>query len=93
MKYNAKITQCSLKGGTIIIGKENNYNQVLVDAVVKGFYYNKLILEGNIKADVKSRNARRLRNLRFLPPEIIEQILTGTQDKDLTVEKLCKMCA
>ena len=44
VKYNAKITQCSLKGGTIIIGKENNYNQVLVDAVVKGFYYNKFLL-------------------------------------------------
>ena len=57
----------------------------------KGFYYNKLILEGKTTAELQTRNARRLRKLRFLPPELIEQIFTGTQDADLTVEKLCNL--
>ena len=53
--------------------------------------YNKLILEGKTTAELQTRNARRLRKLRFLPPELIEQIFTGTQDADLTVEKLCNL--
>lgn len=91
LKFNIKITQCSQKGNTMLMGLGGNYNQTLVNAIIKGFYYNKLILEGKTTAELQTRNARRLRKLRFLPPKLIEQIFTGTQDADLTVEKLCNL--
>ena len=75
----------------MLMGLGGNYNQTLVNAIIKGFYYNKLILEGKTTAELQTRNARRLRKLRFLPPKLIEQIFTGTQDADLTVEKLCNL--
>nr|DAR39107.1 MAG TPA: Protein of unknown function (DUF4085) [Caudoviricetes sp.] len=32
-----------------------------------------------------------MRKLRFLPPEIIENIMNGTQDPELNVKKLIEM--
>lgn len=73
------------------MGLGGNYNQTLINAIVKGFYYNKMILKGKASPELYTRNARRLRKLRFLVPKLIEQIMLGTQSKDLTVEKLCAM--
>lgn len=56
-----------------------------------GENYNKMILNGKASPELYTRNARRLRKLRFLDPKLIEQIMLGTQSKDLTVEKLCAM--
>lgn len=91
LEYNVKLIQSSRKGRSMVINNSSNCNKTLIDAIVKGFYYNKLILEGKTTAELQTRNARRLRKLRFLPPELIEQIFTGTQDADLTVEKLCNL--
>ena len=91
LKFNIKITQCSQKGNTMLMGLGGNYNQTLVNAIIKGFYYNKMILNGKASPELYTRNARRLRKLRFLDPKLIEQIMLGTQSKDLTVEKLCAM--
>lgn len=91
LKFNIKITQCSQKGNSMIMGLGENYNQNLVNAIIKGFYYNKMILNGKSSLELYTRNARRLRKLRFLDPKLIEQIMLGTQPKDLTVEKLCAM--
>lgn len=91
LEYNVKLIQSSRKGRSMVINNSSNCNKTLIDAIVKGFYYNKLILEGKTTAELQTRNARRLRKLRFLPPKLIEQIFTGTQDADLTVEKLCNL--
>jgi hypothetical protein len=42
----------------------------------------------NLKTNTYVKNILRLR---FLAPEIIEDILKGTQPRDLTVEKLFKI--
>ena len=91
LEYNVKLIQSSRKGRSMVINNTCNCNKTLIDAIVKGFYYNKLILEGKTTAELQTRNARRLRKLRFLDPKLIEQIMLGTQSKDLTVEKLCAM--
>lgn len=90
LKFNI-ITRCSQKGNTMLMGLGGNYNQTLVNAIIKGFYYNKMILNGKSSPELYTRNARRLRKLRFFDPKLIEQIMLGTQSKDLTVEKLCAM--
>lgn len=92
LEYDVNISTCSIKGSSLIVGKGQNYNQNLVDAVVKGFYYNQKIIEGNFSAELNNRNARRLRKLRFLPPDLIQKILSGEQDANLTIEKLCNIC-
>jgi hypothetical protein len=40
-----------------------------------------------------SKYIRNLLNLRFLPPTLTEQILNGTQDDNLSLQKLIKMVA
>lgn len=89
LNYNVEISHSSRKGRTMLLADNCHYNKTLVDAIVKGFYYNKLILEGKNTNELQTRNARRLRKLRFLPPDLIKQILNGTQDPKLTVERLC----
>ncbi len=91
LNYNVELSLSSRKGRSMFISNNCNYNKTLIDAIVKGFYYNKLILEGKTTAELQTRNARRLRKLRFLPPKLIEQIFIGTQDPELTVEKLCSL--
>lgn len=45
--------------------------------------------KGNhITTTSSSGNNKRLRKLRFLPPEMIEAIMNGTQDPELNVKKL-----
>ena len=75
-------------------------NPYLVNAVIKGNYFYKRIQEGatieKLQAEEglkDSKYIRNLLNLRFLPPTPTEQILNGTQDDDISLQKLIKMVA
>lgn len=74
----------------IILGKAN-YDMKLIQAIVKSFWYNKLGAERKLPIEARNGNNKRLRKLRFLPPEIIESIMNGTQDPELNVKKLIEM--
>lgn len=99
-----KLTQPS-KSGNILIIKVNDENTpipnpYLVNAVIKGNYFYKCIQEGatieKLQAEEglkDSKYIRNLLNLRFLPPTLTEQILNGTQDDNLSLQKLIKMVA
>lgn len=99
-----KLTQPS-KSGNILIIKVNDENTpipnpYLVNAVIKGNYFYKRIQEGatieKLQAEEglkDSKYIRNLLNLRFLPPTLTEQILNGTQDDDISLQKLIKMVA
>ena len=95
LTFNIKIQEASRKGRTMTINDNGNQNKTLVEAIVKGFYYTDLIIKAKdknkIPSELQTRNIRRLRKLRFLPPKLIEQIFKGNQNPDLTVEKLCEI--
>ena len=72
-------------------------NEALIKAIVKSFYWHKLLLEGKVKNTKDIQKLENLKdnsyikqvlNLRFLSPRIIEAILNGTQPRELTVIKL-----
>lgn len=75
----------------IIIPGKANYDMKLIQAIVKSFWYNKLGAEKKLPIEARNGNNKRLRKLRFLPPEIIESIMNGTQDPELNVKKLIEM--
>lgn len=99
-----KLTQPS-KSGNILIIKVNDENTpipnpYLVNVVIKGNYFYKRIQEGATIEKLQteeglkdSKYIRNLLNLRFLPPALTEQILNGTQDDNLSLQKLIKMVA
>ena len=88
--YDVKISSASQKGTKIVIGHNKiEYNLTLIQAITKGFYYFKLLQEGKMTKEQKSSShIRRLMKLRLLPPEIIEAILNGSQDRTLTIKEL-----
>ena len=57
----------------------------------KSFWYNKLGAERRLPIEARNGNNKRLRKLRFLPPEIIENIMNGTQNPELNVKKLIEV--
>lgn len=63
----------------------------LIQAIVKSFWYNKLGAERKLPPEARNGNNKRLRKLRFLPPNIIESIMNGTQDSELNIKQLIKM--
>ena len=65
--------------------------ETIKKAVVKSFWYNKLGAEGLLTKEIRSSRIRRLAKVRFLAPEILESILNGTQDPELTIKKLTEM--
>ena len=75
----------------IIIPGKANYDMKLIQAIVKSFWYNKLGAERKLQPEARNGNNKQLRKLRFLPPEIIESIMNGTQDPELNVKKLIEM--
>lgn len=75
----------------IIIPGKANYDMKLIQAIVKSFWYNKLGAEKKLPIEARNGNNKLLRKLRFLPPEIIESIMNGTQDPELNVKKLIAM--
>lgn len=66
-------------------------NKCLLEAIVKSFYYYKLMFENKLTSKQKANtHIYRLMKLRFLPKEIIEAILTGAHEPDWTIDKLYK---
>lgn len=96
-----KITKTSQSGNVLIIGSENKPeptpNPYLINAIVKSHYWHKLLIEGkvkNIKAiqELEGLNdntyIKDILKLKFISPKLTEEILNGTQPKDLSVQKL-----
>lgn len=96
-----EITKTSQSGNILIINAGDKPtplpNPYLINAIVKSHYWNKLLIEGKVKTvkeiqeleDLKDPTyVRDILNLRFLPPILTEQILCGTQPRDLSVQKL-----
>jgi DNA invertase Pin-like site-specific DNA recombinase len=77
-------------------------NDSLIKAIVRSHFWHKQ-LEDNTAKNIRdiqrqeglndSKYIRQVLKLRFLPPEVTESILNGTQERDLSVSKLLKMCA
>ena len=73
-------------------------NTYLVNAIVKSSYYHKQIQVGRTIEDLQteewfkdSKYIRNILNLKYISPELTEQILTGTQSKDLSLQRLVLM--
>ena len=101
---NIKISSTASNGSILIISDneamQSNPNPQLIKAIAKSFYWNELILSGKAKSstdiqkmeDLKTNTyVKKVLRLRFLAPKIIENILNGTQSRDLTIEKLFKV--
>ena len=83
-----KLLQTPQRKNKIIIQGHKNYDMNLIQALVKSFWYNKLGAERRLPPEAKNGNNKRLRKLRFLPPDIIESIMNGIQDPELNIKKL-----
>ena len=90
-EQNVRISLTPQKQNKIIIPGKANYDMKLIQAIVKSFWYTKLGAERRLPPEARNGNNKRLRKLRFLPPEIIESIMNGTQDPELNVKKLIAM--
>ena len=102
IKREIRIKTGTSKGcNTLIIRNDKaeppHINETLIKAIVKSFYWHKLLLEGKVKNTKDIQKLENLKdnsyikqvlNLRFLSPRIIEAILNGTQPRELTVTKL-----
>ena len=102
IKLEIRIKTSTSKGcNTLIIRNDKAelpyINEALIKAIVKSFYWHKLLLEGKVKNTKGIQKLENLKdnsyikqvlNLRFLSPRIIEAILNGTQPRELTVIKL-----
>ena len=102
IKRDIRIKTGTSKGcNTLIIRNDKAelpyINEALIKAIVKSFYWHKLLLEGKVKNTKDIQKLENLKdnsyikqvlNLRFLSPRIIEAILNGTQPRELTVTKL-----
>lgn len=91
LKQDIKLSMTPQKKNKIIISGQRNYDMKLIQAIVKSFWYNKLGAERRLPPEAKNGNVKRLRKLRFLPPDIIESIMNGTQDPELNISKLIAM--
>jgi hypothetical protein len=92
-----KISSTGNNGAKMIIGgteSQPHYNLQLIKAVVQSFYYQKLLEENELTPEMKNNSyIKRVMNLRFLDPKLIEDILNGNQQRDLSVLKLFKLAA
>ena len=89
--HSVRITMTPQKHNKIIIPGQANYDIRLIQALVKSFWYNKLGAERKLPKVARNGHNKKLRKLRFLPPDIIESIMNGTQDPELNVKKLIAM--
>lgn len=87
-QLDVQISLTPQRQNKLIIPGKRNYDMKLIQAIVKSFWYNKLGAERKLPPEARNGNNKRLRKLRFLPPEIIESIMNGTQDPELNVKKL-----
>lgn len=95
---NIKITQSSRNDNLLILNAEEydtpEPNPYLVNAIVKSYYYHKQIQAGRTIEDLQteeglkdSKYIRNILNLKYISPELTEQILSGTQPQDLSLQK------
>ena len=91
-KHNIVIAQTKKRGNKIILQGDSNFNEILIQAIVKAFYYHEL-REKNMLTREQSGSSyvRRIMNLRFLPSSLIEDILYGKQDPELMISDLYKL--
>lgn len=96
---NIKITQSSRNDNILILNAKEydtpEPNPYLVNAIVKSFYYHKQIQSGKTIEDLQteeglkdSKYIRNIMNLKYISPELTEQILNGTQPQELSLQKL-----
>ena len=96
---NIKLTQPSRNDNILILNAKEydtpEPNPYLVNAIVKSFYYHKQIQSGKTIEDLQteeglkdSKYIRNIMNLKYISPELTEQILKGTQPQDLSLQKL-----
>lgn len=96
---NIKITQLSRNDNILILNAKEydtpEPNPYLVNAIVKSFYYHKQIQSGKTIEDLQteeglkdSKYIRNIMNLKYISPELAEQILNGTQPQELSLQKL-----
>ena len=79
LNYNIRISSTTKNGSKIIIGDtcRKEVNKFLLEAIVKSFYYHKLMFENKLTSEQKANTyIYRLMKLRFLPKNIILDILT-----------------
>lgn len=91
LNYNIRISSTTKNGSKIIIGDtcRKEVNKFLLEAIVKSFYYHKLMFEDKLTSEQKANTyIYRLMKLRFLPKNIIQDILTGNHEPDWTIDKL-----
>lgn len=99
---NIKITQPSRNDNILILNAKEydtpEPNPYLVNAIVKSFYYHKQIQAGKTIEDLQteeglkdSKYIRYIMNLKYISPQLTEQILTGTQPKDFSLQKLINL--
>lgn len=91
LDYNIRISSTTKNGSKMIIGDvcQKEINKSLVEAIVKSFYYHKLMFENKLTPEQKvSTYVHRIMKLRFLPKEIIKAVLTGSHEPDWTIDKL-----
>ena len=70
-------------------------NPYLINALVKCYYFHEQIQNGKTIDDLQkeenlkdSKYIRNILGLKYISPTLTEQILNGTQDKDLSLQKL-----
>ncbi len=97
-----KITQPSRNDNILILNAKEydtpELNPYLVNAIVKSHYYHKQIQAGRTIEDLQSEEGfkdskyiRNILNLKYISPTLTKQILTGTQSKDLSLQKLINL--
>ena len=75
----------------IILANKRRYNEKLIQAIVKSFWYDNLGAQGKMTAEIRNGSCKKVKNLRFLPKDLIEDILNGVQDPELNIKGLIKM--
>lgn len=96
---NIKITQPSRNDHILILNAKGydtpEPNPYLVNAIVKSYYYHKRIQAGKTIEDLQteeglkdSKYIRNIMNLKYISPQLTEQILSGTQPQELSLQKL-----
>ena len=77
--------------------QDKNINPVLIRAVARAHVWNQKLKDGKVESikviaeqeKLSARHIRKLLTLAFLPAHLIEDILAGKQDPNLTIKNLC----
>ena len=96
-----KITQPSKSGNILILNAKENEapepNPYLINALVKCHYYHKQIQTGKTIEDLQNEEnlkdtkyIRNILNLKYIPADLTEQILEGSQPEGLSLQSLMK---